>query len=176
MSAPATPSSVVSEAAPRNRIIHGDCVDVMAGLPPNSVDFILTDPPYGVGYRSRDGRTILNDDRLDWTRPAYAQMHRLLKPGSFCVSFYGWNAIADFSAAWREAGFRVVGHIVFRKRFASSTRYLRHYHENAFLLAKGRPARPVWPIPDVIDFEYSGNRLHPTEKPVSALTPFDVLP
>ena len=30
---------------------------------------------------------------------------------------------------------------------------------------------PVEPIPDVLTWQYSGNRLHPTEKPLSALTP-----
>ena len=30
---------------------------------------------------------------------------------------------------------------------------------------------PATPIPDVIDFSYTGNRLHPTQKPVEALAP-----
>jgi adenine-specific DNA-methyltransferase len=39
-----------------NRIIWGDCLAVMQSIPSESVDFILTDPPYLVNYRSRDGR------------------------------------------------------------------------------------------------------------------------
>jgi hypothetical protein len=39
------------------------------------------------------------------------------------------------------------------------------------LLAKGNPALPENPIPDVIDMPYSGNKLHPTQKPVAALKP-----
>ncbi len=73
--------------------------------------------------------------------------------------------------AWRAAGFRIVGHIVFRKRYASSERFLRYQHEQAYLLAKGEPVLPAHPIPDVLDFPYTGNRLHPTQKPVEALTP-----
>ncbi len=34
-----------------------------------------------------------------------------------------------------------------------------------------QPRRPSWPIPDVLDFPYSSNRLHPTQKPIEALTP-----
>jgi site-specific DNA-methyltransferase (adenine-specific) len=60
---------------------------------------------------------------------------------------------------------------VFRKAYASSVRLLRYQHELAYLLAKGSPKQPACPIPDVIDFRYTGNRLHPTEKPVSALMP-----
>ncbi len=33
-----------------NRILHGDCIDVMRQMPAASVDFILTDPPYLVNY------------------------------------------------------------------------------------------------------------------------------
>jgi adenine-specific DNA-methyltransferase len=60
---------------------------------------------------------------------------------------------------------------VFRKAYASSVRLLRYQHELAYPLAKGFPKQPACPIPDVIDFRYTGNRLHPTEKPVSALLP-----
>ena len=44
-----------------NSITQGDCIQVMRQMPANSVDFILTDPPYLVNYRDRDGRTIQND-------------------------------------------------------------------------------------------------------------------
>ena len=156
---------------PRNSIVHGDCVEAMRSMDSNSIDFILTDPPYLVRYRARDGRTVANDDNDAWLNPAFAEMYRVLKPGSFCVSFYGWQAADRFIAAWRNAGFRIVGHIVFRKRYASSVRFLRCQHEQAYLLAKGNVALPDDAVPDVIDWHYTGNRLHPTQKPVAALTP-----
>ena len=73
--------------------------------------------------------------------------------------------------AWRSTGFRIVGHIVFVKKYPSSTRFMRHRHEAAFLLAKGNPVFPATPIPDVIDWQYTGNNLHPTQKPVQSLKP-----
>jgi DNA modification methylase len=158
-------------ALPTNRILHGDCVEIMRRLPAGSVDFILTDPPYLVRYRSRDGRTVANDDRDRWLRPAFAGMYRLLKPGAFAVSFYGWNTVDRFFAAWKAAGFRVVGHLVFRKRYASSARFLEYRHESAYLLAKGDVRPPSYPLPDVLDWHYTGNLLHPTQKPVENLRP-----
>lgn len=158
-------------ALPRNTVLNGDCTELMRGLERNAVDFILTDPPYITRYRGRDGRTVANDDNAAWLKPAFRQMHRVLRPGGFCVSFYGWNKVDLFVDAWRDAGFRIVGHLVFRKRYASSARFLRYEHEQAYLLAKGDVAPPAKPIPDVIDFPYTGNRLHPTQKPVAALTP-----
>ena len=44
-------------------------------------------------------------------------------------------------------------------------------HEQAYLLAKGNPLPPKCPPADVMDWEYTGNKLHPTQKPVSSLTP-----
>lgn len=41
----------------------------------------------------------------------------------------------------------------------------------AYLLAKGDVTPPARPIPDVIDFRYTGNKLHPTQKPLGALKP-----
>jgi len=152
-----------------NEVTCGDCIDVMRTMPWASVDFILTDPPYLVNYRDRSGRRVTNDDNDAWLKPAFRQMYRVLRPDSLCVSFYGWNVVDTFMAAWREAGFEIVGHIVFRKQYASKTRFLSYRHESAYLLAKGRPALPENPVSDVLDFPYSGNRLHPTQKPVQPL-------
>ncbi len=157
--------------SPIDTVLSGDCIEVMRGLGRESVDFILTDPPYLVDYRSRDGRTIRNDADDRWLKPAFSEAHRVLRRDCLCVSFYGWPHADKFMAAWRAAGFRIVGHLVFRKAYASSVRLLRYQHELAYLLAKGSPKQPACPIPDVIDFRYTGNRLHPTEKPVSALMP-----
>lgn len=154
-----------------NTIILGDCLNVLPQIPSNSVNLVLTDPPYLVGYKDRSGRSIQNDKDDAWLKPAFAELYRVLKKDSFAVSFYGWPHIDRFMAAWKAAGFRIAGHLVFPKRYTSTTRHLRYQHEQAYLLAKGWPKEPTYPIGDVIDFVYSGNKLHPTEKPVSALLP-----
>jgi DNA modification methylase len=156
---------------PTGRILHGDCIERMRAMPSLRADFILTDPPYVSRFCSRDGRTIANDNNADWLRPAFAEMYRVLRYRSFCVSFYSWHKAHLFIAAWRAAGFRAVGHIVFRKRYASSVRFLRYQHELAYLLGKGDVAPPAAPLPDVPDWSYTGNHFHPTQKPVEALKP-----
>lgn len=154
-----------------NTILQGDCTHVMQSLPDKSVDFVLTDPPYLVNYRDRSGRTISNDDAPKRVLSAFPALYRLLKPNRFCISFYGWNRIDAFFNAWTQAGFRPVGHIVWHKDYASRSGYLRACHEQAYLLAKGRPVHPAQPIQDVRPWEYTGNKNHPTEKAVSILKP-----
>ena len=152
-------------------VVRGDCIDVMKEMPSKSVDLILTDPPYLVRYCDRSGRSVKNDDNDAWIDPAFAQMHRVLKDNSFCVSFYAWNKVDRFVDAWKEAGFHIAGHIVFTKKYASSARFMSYQHEQAYLLAKGNPVPPSNPPPDVIGWTYTGNRLHPTQKPVGIFVP-----
>ena len=158
-------------SVPTNAILHGDCISVMHSLPTNSIDFILSDPPYLVRYQDREGRSIQNDSNSDWLVPAFSQTYRVLKQDRFMISFYGWTQVDRFIQVWRNAGFRIVGHLVFRKQYASKSRFLKYQHEQAYLLAKGNPALPENPVPDVIDMPYSGNKLHPTQKAVAVLKP-----
>ena len=48
---------------------------------------------------------------------------------------------------------------------------IRPYHEQAYLLAKGNPRRPHVLVPSVLEWRYTTNTLHPTQKPVGALLP-----
>jgi adenine-specific DNA-methyltransferase len=108
-----------NNSKPIQELILGNNLDVMATMPDNFVDFVLTDPPYMVNYTDRTNRSIQNDKNCDWLNPTFAELHRVLKPNSFMVSFYGWTKIDLFFAAWKAAGFSVVGHIVYPKRYAS---------------------------------------------------------
>lgn len=155
----------------RNTLIHGDCVSVMAHIPSRSVDFILTDPPYLINYTSRDGRKVPGDNNAAWLKPAFCGMYRILRDNSFCVSFYSYRHADKFIEAYRSAGFRIVGHFTFPKRYTSSKGFVRNQHECAHLLVKGKPALPHHTIGDVIEWTYSGNKLHPTQKPIPILLP-----
>ena len=154
-----------------NTVLEGDCIELMRQFRSCSVDFVLTDPPYLAHYCSRDCRRVANDGDAAWLKPAFAEIFRVMQRDSFCVSFYGWHQADKFIAAWREAGFRLAGHLTFTKQYPSTERFLRYHHENAYLLAKGNPAQPEQRIPDVLEWKYSGNRLHPTQKPLCVLTP-----
>jgi site-specific DNA-methyltransferase (adenine-specific) len=152
-------------------VIHGDCTEVLKSIASDSVDFVLTDPPYFVNYRDRLGRSIKNDAAPNDILDAFHDVFRVMKRNSICVCFYGWQAVDAFMNAWKAAGFTPVDHIVWRKEYASSRRFVRRTHEQAYVLAKGRPSRPVQPFDDVQPWAYSGNRVHPTEKDVRILKP-----
>jgi DNA modification methylase len=155
-------------------IYHADCRDVLPAFGHATFDFALTDPPYLVSYRGRwdaDREPIAGDDRDDWLLPTYAELWRVLKPDTFCVSFYGWPQCDRFVATWKRLGFRLVSHLAFVKNVWGLGRFTRGKHETAFLLAKGRPPRPVNCIADVIEWQREPDAFHPNQKPVDALYP-----
>ena len=65
-----------------DEIICGDCLEVMPTIPDNSINLIITDPPYGINKGKIDG-----DESLQiWVNSLY-DCSRVLKPDSFYCTF-----------------------------------------------------------------------------------------
>jgi len=94
---------------------------VLKTLPDGNTDFVFTDLLWLVRYRDRAGRSVTNDNNPGCVLTAFGDIHRVLKPDSFCISFYGWNGVDAFFRAWTQAGFRPVGHSTVRKMLTSTS-------------------------------------------------------
>lgn len=69
-----------------DRILEGDCEQVLAGLPDNSVDLIFTSPPYA-DQRAKTYGGIKPDRYVEWFLPKTKEFLRVLKPaGSFVLN------------------------------------------------------------------------------------------
>lgn len=69
-----------------NKIIHGDCLEVLNDFPENSIDLIFTSPPYA-DQRKRTYGGIKPDEYVDWFIPRADQFLRVLKPtGTFILN------------------------------------------------------------------------------------------
>jgi site-specific DNA-methyltransferase (adenine-specific) len=53
---------------PRNTVLHGNCIPLMQAMPAETVDFILTDPPYLIGYHDRLGRQVANAETCQFSQ------------------------------------------------------------------------------------------------------------
>jgi site-specific DNA-methyltransferase (adenine-specific) len=167
---PSTKGNLLNTSSlPLDQIIHGDCIEVMRRFPSQCVNLVVADPPYLVNYKPRDGRRVENDIGNEWLCPAFAELYRILRKDSFCVSFYGWPHADVFLGTWKRLGFAPVSHLVCLKEYSSRTGYTESYHETAYLLAKGSPRRPFKPPRDVFPWSYTGNVLHPAQKPVPVI-------
>jgi len=67
-----------------NRIIHGDCAEVLKEFPDDCVDLIFTSPPYA-DRRARTYGGVRPDEYVDWFLPRAEQFLRVLKPGGTFV-------------------------------------------------------------------------------------------
>ena len=71
-----------------NQVINGDCVEVMSNLPENSIDLVVTSPPYSVNisYDVYDDNTTI-DEYLKFSKKWLEGAFRLLKDdGRICVN------------------------------------------------------------------------------------------
>ncbi len=74
-------------------LYHGDCREILHGIPSGSADMALTDPPYLVSYKGRWGskqRAIAGDADASWLAPAFIEVWRILAANALCFTFYGW--------------------------------------------------------------------------------------
>ena len=64
-----------------NNVICGDCLDVMRELPDDSVDLVVTDPPYNVGidYGDTVNDKMTDEDYIEWMIPRFREMQRIAK-------------------------------------------------------------------------------------------------
>ena len=85
------------------QVLHGDCRDELELLPDNSVDSIVTDPPYELGFmgKSWDSTGIAYDQRV------WVQCLRVLKPGGHLLSFGGSRTYHRMACAIEDAGFQI---------------------------------------------------------------------
>ena len=100
---------------------HGDCIEVMRGMTDGSVDSIVTDPPYELGFmgKSWDSTGIAYNVEM-WTEAL-----RVLKPGGHLLAFSGSRTYHRMACAIEDAGFEIRDQIMwvygsgFPKSFAS---------------------------------------------------------
>ena len=85
------------------RVFQGDCREVLKGLPDNSVDSIVTDPPYELGFMGKkwDSSGIAYDVTV------WQECLRVLKPGGHILAFGGSRTYHRLGVAIEDAGFEI---------------------------------------------------------------------
>ena len=85
------------------QIINGDCRDELELMPDNSIDAIVTDPPYELNFMGKgwDNSGVAYDPRV------WRQCLRVLKPGGHLLSFGGSRTYHRMACAIEDAGFEI---------------------------------------------------------------------
>src|ERR1035437_7087304 len=79
----------------------GDCLEVMRDIDTASVDSIVTDPPYGLGFMGKAWDDL--PPGLPWARECF----RVLKPGGYLLAFGGTRTSHRLACAVEDAGFEI---------------------------------------------------------------------
>ena len=83
------------------KIIEGDCIAKMQELESCSIDAIVTDPPYGIGFMNK--KWDCSVPGLDWARECL----RILKPGGHIIAFSSTRTVHRLGVAIEDAGFEI---------------------------------------------------------------------
>jgi DNA modification methylase len=83
------------------RILEGDCIQKMREMPDCSIDAIITDPPYGIGFMNK--KWDCSVPGLDWAKECL----RVLKPGGHIIAFSSTRTCHRLGVAIEDAGFEI---------------------------------------------------------------------
>lgn len=89
------------------RVLLGRCEEVMATLPDQSVDAIVTDPPYAIGIMGQEWDTMGAREFEAWCEEWARHCYRLLKPGGYLAAFGSARTWHRLAAGIEDAGFSI---------------------------------------------------------------------
>ncbi len=134
----------ISDDLQLNEIYHMDCNEGLKLIHNDSIDLIITDPPFAINFKSKranyhriqsrviDGyNEISEDDYYSFTFNWMAECFRVLKDSGSLYVFSGWNNLRDILNASSKLGFITVNHLIWKYQFGlvTSRKYVTsHYH------------------------------------------------
>ena len=163
-----------------NKIYCMDCLEGLKKIPDNSVDLVLTDPPYGINFipqrensKLRLGsECIENDDKIGkewvkWFMPICKEAFRILKDKGVTYFFSGFNPYYYYYYFLMECGFEIKANLIWVKNNFGIGYHFRRQYEQILVGFKGEVETPKKAMSDVI-FEKKINGqdlLHSCQKP-----------
>ena len=87
----------------RATIYHGDCIEVMRSLPDNSVDSVVTDPPYELSFMGKGW----DASGIAYNPEVWRNVLRVLKPGGHLLAFGGTRTWHRLAVGIEDAGFEI---------------------------------------------------------------------
>jgi site-specific DNA-methyltransferase (adenine-specific) len=165
-----------------NRIYNMDCREGFKLIPDNSIDLIVTDPPYKTTSRGSSGGTggILkeeinkrgkvfkhNDIEFNEWLP---ELYRVLKDTGHAYIMSNNKNLKDMLIEIENAGFNIFKTLIWAKNSAITNMYYMDSHEYIIFCRKGKAKRiNNCGTKSVLNIDNPRNKVHPTQKPVELM-------
>jgi len=92
-----------------NKIIQGDCLEVLKTFPDNFIDTLICDPPYGLAFMGKEWDNFGTDLQKyqEWTRQWAKEALRVAKPGATLLCFGGTRTFHRLTCGLEDAGWQI---------------------------------------------------------------------
>lgn len=171
-----------------NKIINGDAIEFMKTLEDESIDLIITDPPYKITARGNSGSTGgMLKNKLSMKGKIFKhndikpieyipEFYRLLKDGSHCYIMTNHVNLQEILNTATECGFHFIKSLIWNKGNKIMGRFYMSQFEYILFFRKGKGKKinkcgtsDILSVPNKKTKGEDGKNLHDTEKPVELI-------
>lgn len=170
------------------RLYNENCMDVLKSIPDNSIQLLVTDPPYQVTKRGNPGNTggmlkkdinlqgkVFEHNAIDCT--VYApEFYRILKPDSHCYIMCNHVNLKHILNTFTDVGFHFIKSLIWDKKnkimgtfYMSQFEYILFFRREIGKKINHCGTPDILSIPNKKDKDEEGRNLHDTQKPVELM-------
>ena len=166
-----------------NKIYNEDCLETLNRMADNSVDCVITDPPYsGLVSKSKGtGRFANTDNHIEYddmserafllfVKPIFRELYRVMKLGSHLYCFTDWKQLRNMADSLELASFKIVNIVCWDKGHFGTGAGYRSQSEYLLVFSKGLPNTfNLRNVGNVIKCSRAKEAIHPHQKPTELL-------
>ena len=169
-------------------LLNDDCLTILKDISTNSIDLVITDPPYKLNKTTGSMTSSSKSDRWQGNLRAgdktanitnviqfsewLPEIYRVLKENSHCYVWVNDKNLVDLCNEAEKVGFRLHNILVWKKNNCTPNRWYMKNCEFIVFLHKGK-SFPIKNLGDAQLFECDNingkDKLHPTQKPITYL-------
>ena len=170
------------------KLINGNCLDTLKNIPNESIDLIVTDPPYPTTSRGNAGNSggmlqkdinkkgkVFTYNNINCKEYA-PEFYRLLKDGSHCYVMTNHINLIDMLNTFTDVGFHFIKSLIWNKGNKIMGQYYMSQYEYILFFRKGKGKKinncgtsDILSIPNKKTKDKDGKNIHDTEKPVELM-------
>ena len=170
------------------KLINGNCLDTLKNIPNESIDLIVTDPPYPTTSRGNAGNSggmlqkdinkkgkVFTYNNINCKEYA-PEFYRLLKDGSHCYVMTNHINLIDMLNTFTDVGFHFIKSLIWNKGNKIMGQYYMSQYEYILFFRKGKGKKinncgtsDILSISNKKTKDKGGKNIHDTEKPIELM-------